>query len=89
MNAHDQAELDTFSANVKALESNILNTQQLLRQATAELNRRQSIIDDYRRKNAEHEKMVSELREALKVGDIDTASDIVNAEFDAIHGPSE
>jgi hypothetical protein len=54
-----------------------------------EIKRLNRLVDDYRRKDAAHERMVGELREMLKVDDLDGARDIVEAEYGAIHGPSD
>lgn len=50
-----------FDSDVSAIERNMLQTQQLLRDATFELNARQRLIEDYRRKNYAHEDMVGKL----------------------------
>lgn len=78
-----------FAENLMVIETNMVNTRRLLREATAELNRRQSIIDDYRRKNYAHEDMVGNLLELLKNDDLDAARDIVSREYDSIHGPRD
>lgn len=66
--------MDTFTENVKAI--------------TEELNRRQALLDDYRRRNRDHERLIGELHELLKIDDIDGIRDLVEAEHGAIHGPS-
>lgn len=60
-----------------------------MKQAEIELDRRQRLIDDYRRKDAEHERMIGDLLELLDNDDLDGARDIVKAEYDAIHGPRD
>lgn len=38
--------------------------------------------------NHEYEQLIGRLYELLKADDLDRAMDLVRAEFDAIHGPS-
>jgi hypothetical protein len=54
-----------------------------------EIKRLNRLVDDYRHKDADHERMVGELRKLLKAEDLDGARDIVDAEYGAIHGPSD
>jgi vacuolar-type H+-ATPase subunit H len=78
-----------MNAQMQKVSEAMSSASEAMARAQSELVRCYTMIDDYRRKNAEHERMVGELREALKIEDIDTASDIVSAAFDAIHGPRD
>lgn len=60
-----------------------------MKEAEYELGARQRLIEDYRRKNYDHERMVGKLYELLKQDDLDGAMDIVRDEYRAIHGPSD
>ena len=46
------------------------------------------VIADLRRRRTEHERLIGELKELLEADYPMTALDLVNAEFDVIHGPS-
>jgi hypothetical protein len=61
----------------------------VMKRAELELDARQRLIDDYRRKNYAHERMVGKLYDLLKQDDLDGAMDIVRDEYFAIHGPSD
>ena len=78
-----------FSESIAVITTNIEQTQKLLREATVELNSRQVVIDQYRRTNAAHERMIGKLLELLDNDDLDGARDIVKAEYDSIHGPRD
>lgn len=73
--AREQAAQLRFEDNVKAIQF--------------ELDARQRLIQDYQRKNADHERMVGKLYELLKQDDLDGAMDIVRDEYNAIHGPND
>jgi hypothetical protein len=83
------AEMAGFSRDVKTIETTMVNTQQLLREATFELNARQRLIEDYRRKNADHERLIGKLLELLNNDDLDEARALVKYEYDGIHGPAD
>lgn len=72
---------DTLSTSKEA--------QQAMSAATAELDRRQVVIDQYRRRTAEHEHLISRVYLLLNAEKTDDALDIVRAEYVAIHGPSD
>lgn len=71
------------------LASGMTEAREAMRLAQCELNARQRLIEDYRRKNYAHEDMVGKLYELLKQDDLDGAMDIVREEYGAIHGPNE
>jgi len=79
----------SFSRDVQAIEANMLHTQLLLRQATAELQARQRLIEHYRRKDADHERLIGKLLNLLNNDDLDGARNLAQDKFDAIHGPRE
>lgn len=79
----------SFSRDVREIEASMLNTQRLLREATFELNARQRMIEHYRGKDAAHERMVGKLLDLLNNDNLDDARNLVQNEYDAIHGPRE
>jgi hypothetical protein len=60
-----------------------------IREATFELNAKQRLIEHYREKTYAHERLVGKLLELLKVDDLDGARDLVQHEYDGIHGPRD
>ena len=78
--------LDDIDSLIRA---DVAKSTAAMRDASAELNRRQSTIDQYRRDNAKHERLIGDLLERLNKDDLDGARDLVKAEYDAIHGPRD
>lgn len=74
---------------LKEIGEGMQNASEQMRAATAELQRRQSLIDSYREKDYAHERLIGRLYEALKSENFDDAMDLVKAEYDAIHGPDQ
>jgi hypothetical protein len=60
-----------------------------MRAATFELSAKQRLIEDYRRKNADHEKLIGKLLKLLNNDDMDEARALVKYEYDGIHGPAD
>ncbi len=55
---------------------------------SAELTHLRSVVEQYRRQNAEHERLIGRLYELLPER-ADDAHDLVRDEYRAIHGPRE
>lgn len=88
--------LDQEIDALKTMNANLTHVGELMRESTAELKRRQDLIDHYRRKNAEHEELIGKLyamarnkeaRDELLLWD--EFCDLVTDAYRAIHGPSD
>lgn len=62
--------------------------QALVDRKQNEIQRLNSLLDSYRTRNADHERLIGKLHQLLKTDDIDGIRDLVEAEHDAIHGPN-
>lgn len=77
---------------VTALEDALAAQQEArdaMHAAKSELERRQVVIDQYRAKDAAHERLISAVLNRMNLEDFDGARDLVRAEYDAIHGPAD
>lgn len=81
--------MSTDFPELELLKYGMQSSADAMRAAKIELDRRQVLIDQYRRSNADHERLIGKLRDLLKVDDLDGARDLVNAEYDSIHGPAD
>jgi hypothetical protein len=79
-------------ARMQAIEmqfaDNLQRIEDIMNRKDREIVRLLGLVNWYREKNADHERMVGELHKLLKVDDLDAARDIVSAAFDGIHGPT-
>jgi hypothetical protein len=71
-----------FADNVAAIQKNLDAKQN-------EIQRLDSLCAWYRTQNAQHERTLGQLLKLLKADDLDAARDLVQYEFDGIHGPNE
>lgn len=67
----------------------IAEASEVMRSARQEIFAKDQLIAHYRRKDAEHERLIGRLYELLGAENLDDALDLVRAEYVAIHGPSD
>lgn len=79
-------------ARMQALEmqfaDNLQRIEDVMNRKDREIVRLLGLVNWYREKNADHERLVGDVLKLLKADELDGARDIVSAAFDAIHGPT-
>lgn len=83
--------MDTLNELSRTLDQTIAAgraSNEAMRLACAEFDRRQVVIDQYRDKVADHEKFVGDLYGLLNAERFDDARDLVRYVYQGIHGPS-
>jgi hypothetical protein len=73
----------------QAAQLRIEELEKLVDQKQSELQRKHDLCDWYRTQNGHHERTLGQLLKLLKADELDAARDLVQAEYDAIHGPNE